>query len=196
MRAKKMALVFLLMIFCMIFAVDLLAFTPVYVYSEKRAENNNYAPSGWMGDYSAIKFSDGWPKNTYAGATCIKITYDAAKSRTEKWAGIYWQDPPNNWGSAKGGLDLTGAKKLVFAIRGEKGGEVINDIFLGGIKGQYADSCSVAIGPIELTTQWETYEIDLTGKDLSHIIGGFGWSTNLSANPDGCTFYLDEIRYE
>ncbi len=172
------------------------SFAPIYVYSNKRAESNNYAPSGWMGDTKDVFYSDGWPKETYKGPTCIKVSYKPTSSSREKWAGIYWQDPPNNWGSKKSTNSLTGATKLVFAIRGDKGGEVINDIFVGGIKGKYRDSCSIAIGPIELTNEWEEYEVSLEGEDLSHVIGGFGWSTNTASNPSGCIFYLDEIRYE
>jgi len=31
---------------------------------------------------------------------------------------------------------------------------------------------------------------------MSYIIGGLAVTTNLDVNPDGATFYLDEIRYE
>ena len=43
---------------------------------------------------------------------------------------------------------------------------------------------------------WKQYVINLEGKDLSSISGGFAWATNLDVNPDGATFYLDDIRYE
>jgi len=172
------------------------SFEPVYVYKNKRVRANNFAASGWMGDTMAIAYSDGWPKDAYSGATCIKVSYRPEVQNKQGWVGIYWQDPPNNWGTQKSTYDLTGATKLVFAIRGEKGGEVINDLFMGGIEGRYPDSTSVAIGPIELTKKWEVYEVTMEEQDLSHVVGGFGWSTNVTANPKGCTFYLDEIRYE
>lgn len=35
-----------------------------------------------------------------------------------------------------------------------------------------------------------------SSKDLTHIIGGFGWVTNSAENPSGATFYLDEIKYD
>ncbi|MFH1753987.1 MAG: hypothetical protein ABH875_07390 [Candidatus Omnitrophota bacterium] len=198
MKAKNLCFGLAAALICVLLAMDASAgtFNPFYIYSNKRADVNHYAPSGWMGDSGAIKFSDGWPKDTYAGPSCVQIKYLASKSTKEKWAGMYWQDPPNNWGDKIGGHDLVGAKKLVFAIRGENGGEVVNDIFVGGIKGKYADSCSIAIGPIELTKEWEVYEVDLEGQDLSNVIGGFGWSTNMASNPNGCTFYIDEIRFE
>ena len=47
-----------------------------------------------------------------------------------------------------------------------------------------------------LTQEWKQYEIDLSGKDLSYISGGFCWATNLDVNPDGVVFYLDDIKYE
>ncbi|MCP4407895.1 MAG: hypothetical protein GY807_09070, partial [Gammaproteobacteria bacterium] len=43
---------------------------------------------------------------------------------------------------------------------------------------------------------WQQYTINLSGQDLSHVIGGFGWSTNQCANPAGATFYLDNIFFE
>ena len=52
------------------------------------------------------------------------------------------------------------------------------------------------IGPVVLDKEWKQYTIDLKGKDLSYIIGGFAWATNLDVDPDGCVFYLDEIKYE
>ena len=67
---------------------------------------------------------------------------------------------------------------------------------LGGVTGEYADTDVAGIGPVVLTTEWQQFTIDLEGKDLSSISGGFCWATNLDVNPDGATFYLDDIRYE
>ena len=47
-----------------------------------------------------------------------------------------------------------------------------------------------------LTTQWQQYTIDLTGVDLSYVLGGFAWVANNTANPNGAVFYLDDIQYE
>lgn len=169
-----------------------------YVYSDKDFSNNSFfIPSGWMGDYSDIIFVPDFTENPYLGSTCIKIIYKNKASQGARWAGIYWQNPSNNWGIEKdAGTDLTGAKSLTFWARGERGGERIEEFKMGGISGAYPDSDTASIGPIVLTTEWKQYSIDLKGRDLSHIIGGFAWSANLDANPGGCTFYLDEIRYE
>jgi hypothetical protein len=93
---------------------------------------------------------------------------------------------------------LTGYKKLVFWARGEKGGETIDKFFTGGISGQTeeGDSDEASVSPVSLTKEWKEYTIDLTGLDLSHIIGGFGFAANADANPNGVVMYVDEIRYE
>ena len=171
-------------------------FKGFFIYTDAKSPDNHYVPSGYMGDYSDIKIETASFDNPHAGTTCIKITYSNAASQGARWGGVYWQSPANNWGDKKGGFDLTGAKKLTFWARGAKGGERIEEFKLGGITGLYPDSDIAGIGPVMLTPEWKQYEIDLNGKDLSYISGGFCWATNLDVNADGATFYLDDIKYE
>jgi hypothetical protein len=166
------------------------------VYTDKASPGNHYIPSGWMGDFGDIKINDLCMENAHSGTTCIKIEYSPLRSQGAGWIGIYWQNPANNWGSKKAGFDLTGAKKLTFWVRGENGGEIISEFKMGGITGEFSDSDAAGIGPAMLTQDWKRYEIDLSGKDLSHIIGGFCFSANMDDNPDGFTIYLDDIMYE
>ena len=166
------------------------------IYGDAKSPDNHYIPSGWMGDFGDIKINDKFMTSAHSGSTCVQIVYTNAATQGARWAGIYWQNPPNNWGTRPGGYDLTGAKKLTFWARGEKGGERIEEFKIGGITGEYADSDVAGIGPVVLTTEWQQFTIDLEGKDLSSISGGFCWATNLDVNPDGATFYLDDIRYE
>ena len=166
------------------------------VYTDAKSPDNHYIPSGWMGDFGDIKFNDKHMVNPHAGTTSLQIVYTNKATQGARWAGVYWQNPPNNWGTRPGGYDLTGARKLTFWARGEKGGERIEEFKIGGITGEYADSDVAGIGPVVLTTEWQQFTIDLEGKDLSSISGGFCWATNLDVNPDGATFYLDDIRYE
>ena len=51
------------------------------------------------------------------------------------------------------------------------------------------------MGPIKLTQEWKQFTIDLTGKDLRHIVGGFMFLLRRSENPMGAVFYFDEIVY-
>lgn len=171
-------------------------FDPFVVYSNRSSRDNHYIASGWMGDYGDIRYTEGHSDNPHSGTTCIKVTYTAEGSQGAGWAGMYWQWPPNNWGERKGGFDLTGATKLSFWVRGEKGGEQIMEFKMGGLTGTYSDSDTASIGPIELSTDWQQYTIDLTGLDLSYISAGFCWVTNSMAAPEGCEFYLDDVVFE
>lgn len=174
------------------------SFTPFIVYKDK-GSRNRFVPSGFMPNGECLTLDDAWIQNCYDGKTCIKIVYDIACSQeSRKWAGIYWLNPPDNWGQRKGGYDLTGATRLTFWAKGEKGGERIEEFKIGGVGTtmDYPDSDMAMIGPVILTDQWRQYTIDLRGKDLSFISGGFAWVSNVDVNPESCTFYLDEIHYE
>jgi len=166
------------------------------IYLDKNAKDNHYIPSGWMGDYGDIKMNDQAADNPHGGTTSIQFIYSAKKSQNQGWAGVYWQNPSNNWGNKKGGFDLTGMTKLTFWARGAKGGEVIQKVIVGGIKGTYPDTVMVEMGPIELTNAWKQYTVNLVGRDLSYINGAFGWTTTADLNPDGATFYIDDIKFE
>jgi hypothetical protein len=166
------------------------------VYTDGNSPDNHYAPSGWMGDYADIGIAKDHFDNPHSGTTAFKVMYSAKATRGANWAGIYWQNPPNNWGAIEKGFDLTGASRLVFWARGEKGGERIEEFRVGGIPGDFPDSDISGIGPIVLNAEWTQYVIDLEDRDLTHIIGGFMWSANVDGNPEGAVFYLDDIWYE
>ena len=168
---------------------------PFAVYIDNASSKNHFYPSGWIGDYGDIKLVQN-DTNAYLGSTCIKISYSAKASQNAKWAAVYWQFPSRNWGESPDGFNLTGARKLTFYARGERGGEKIAHFKIGGIGGEYPDSDSAQIGPIELTRGWRQYTIDLRDCDLTKISGGFCVAFNKDDNPSGFTIYLDEIVYQ
>lgn len=164
---------------------------PFTVFDEKGSANNHYIPSGWMGNTKATKLDDGCTTNPHGGKTCLKFEYTA----TDNWTGVVWQDPANDWGDQAGGYNLTGAKKLKFWARGEKGDEVVS--FKFGILGSdkhFSDSANGEVADVKLTKEWKEYSIDLAGKDLTRIKTGFCWS--LAGQPAPVVFYLDDIRFE
>lgn len=172
---------------------------PFYVYADAASLDNHFIPSGWMPATAArdLKININWKEDPFSGDSCMRLEYKNVSGT--RWAGIYWQNPANNWGTIPdAGFDLRGAAKLTFWTRGGKGGEVINEFKFGGISsGEYIDSDSASIGPVQLSNEWKKYEIDLRGKDLSYVIGGFCWATNIDVNdPNGIVFYIDEIKYE
>lgn len=163
---------------------------PYTVYSEA-GEKNGWIPSGYMGDTANIKMQDDDTTNPHSGKTDLKVQYTAGAG----WGGVVWQSPANDWGNAPGGANLTGAKKLSFWARGEKGGEKVSFSFgLIGADKPFHDSAKGEIKDQELTKAWKHYEIPLDGKDLTLIKTGFVWV--LGAKGEAVTFYLDDVQYE
>jgi len=174
-----------------------------YIYDDADSKKNHFVPSGYMGDTNDIQMDDQFKQNPHSGKTCIRVAYSAKgkgpNNRPVKWAGVYWQQPPNNWGTSsewKGrGYDLSGYVSLAFWARSEE--ECVVEFKVGGINGLYGDSLRQAKGVrVKLGPTWQRYQISLKGANLKHIIGGFCWVTNWEDNPGGVTFLLDDIRFE
>ncbi len=110
---------------------------PLAVYDEAGGPLP-YIPSGYMGNTAAIKMTDNTTDNPHSGKTCLKVQYTAG----DNWGGVVWQSPANDWeGAQPGGWNLTGAKKLSFWARGEKGGESVSFSFgLIGADKKYHDT--------------------------------------------------------
>lgn len=166
---------------------------PFSVYAES---GDHFVPSGYMGDTSDIVIIASCKNKPAKGEKCMKVKYSGKASHGNNWAGVFWQDPANNWGTVKGaGYNLTGATKVKFMARGEKGGESI-EFKAGGISGEFPDTFKADAPIVTLTAEWQEYEIDLAEHDLSSVIGGFCFALAKDKNPEGCIFYLDSIRYE
>jgi hypothetical protein len=160
---------------------------PLIVVGDEQSEPP-FAPSGWIGNTGAVRYTPDCRDNPHTGQTCLKLEY----RDTNSWAGIIWQNPANDWGDKPGGYNLTGATKLTFWARGQDGGERVEFSF-GGIRGDkpFPDTADGKLS-VELTKNWKQYSMDLTGKNLNCIKSGFGWA--VAGMP--VTFYLDDIRYE
>jgi exo-beta-1,3-glucanase (GH17 family) len=177
------------------------------VYTDAQADDNHYKPSGLMGDFGDIFVNETWEQNPHSERTCIRVAYEGRGNGPSqphdypgpcRWSGLYWQYPANNWGKSEFwngiGYDLRGAKRLVFWARADKPCQV--EFFAGGIDAPYGDSQKFGRREVfTINPQWTQYMIDLGDTDLRSIIGGFGWSANQDANPDGAVFYLDDIIY-
>lgn len=168
------------------------------VYDEWPEDPTGFISSGWMGDLDQIDMYACDRSDPFSGEMALQAEFGADGDKG--WGGVYWQYPANNWGDLPDGIDLSQANKLTFRAKGQLGGEKIRFI-VGGIGTQedlYPDSLRPAAitSFITLDSDWQEYTINLKGKDLSHVIGGFGWVTDRFANPQGAVFYLDLIRFE
>ena len=160
---------------------------PYPVYRDSAPQK--WYPSGYMGHTRALKVNEKCRENPRSGATCMRVDYLDHYG----WAGIFWQDPPNDWGDRPGGANLSKATTLVFWAHGEKGGEKV-DFFMGRLeKGRYHDTAQAKLDGVILKKEWTRYRIPLDGLDLSTIKTGFGFSFANEGEP--FTFYLDDIEY-
>ncbi len=178
-----------------------------YVYRDAASPENHFRPTGYMGDCGDIEIQEADEERPYAGQTSIRIRYSAQGKGPHacpyqppcRWAGVYWQHPPNNFGTEArfkdAGYNLTGFRRLRFAARADRPVRV--EFTVGGIDERYGDSLREGRRlAAKVGRDWQEFEVDLAGADLKHIIGGFAWSTNWANAPEGVTLWLDEIRFE
>lgn len=177
------------------------------IYSDATSERNHFKPTGFMGDCGDITVNESCDENPHSGATCIKVIYTAKGKGPNKcdypgpcrWAGVYWQEPADNWGvevrDKDKGFDLSSYDRLVFWARSDK--ECKMEFKVGGNSNLYGDSLTYPRAiRVTLNPKWERHEIELKGANLKRLISGFCWVSNWDTNPTGATFYLDDIRFE
>ncbi|MBN1391470.1 MAG: hypothetical protein JW947_01555 [Sedimentisphaerales bacterium] len=182
------------------------------VYTDLSAAGNHFVAYGMLGDLTSIEIIPSCRISPYSGDTCFENSFTAAWNN---WGGCYFMNgvlehtetkPKLNWGNyPDAGVDLTGADQLTFWARGAKGGERV-EFFAFGV-GRNADngrpfehfpdsSRKVSLGYRALKKDWTQYKISLRNRNLSYVLGGFGWVTNAPRNKyKNITFYLDDIRY-
>jgi len=188
----------------------------LYVYRDFSDALNHFTQKAKIDDGNSDYVQDmdeNWQEDAYSGSSAIKVS---VKTQGNSWGGWLFVNgslpqgetvPALSFGEIPGtGLNLTGADRLVFEAKGEQGGET-GEFFTAGLGydgstfarvADYPDSThKISLGFISLTTEWQTYVIDLNGVDLSYIGCGFGFvlSGNKSGNRES-TFYLDDIRFE
>lgn len=188
----------------------------IYVYRDFGDTENHYTQKALMAgmDASLVRdMNENWQENPYSGSSCIRceqITHEG------DWGGWLFLNgylpegsnvPELNDGTVDGqGLDLSGAERLTFFARGEKGGEQVEFFTCGfGYNSEWNvqvvpfpdSSMKRSTGVVTLTREWTQFSIDLSSADMSSIVCGFGYV--LKGNVPGDrekVCYLDEIRFE
>ncbi|MDR1130808.1 MAG: hypothetical protein LBL15_00120 [Oscillospiraceae bacterium] len=188
----------------------------IYVYTDFASALNHFTQKAKIGggNTSYIKdMQENWREDYYAGHSAIRCE---VRTRGNSWGGWLFVNgylpkgeklPRLCFGEINGtGVNLSGARTLRFAAKGEKGGEVVEFFTAGlGYDGErdtpitpYPDSSiKRSLGFITLTDTWQEYEIDVSSADMSYIGCGFGFV--LSGNYSGAAdtvFFMDEIRFE
>ncbi len=164
-----------------------------------------FIPSGFMCNANDLKIDTRCDAAPFSGTTCTKIEYSAKTDKpcqSDGWigAGIYWFCAGCKWDQTKPDpikYDFSCAKSLIFMAKGGKGGEKA-EFKVGGVTGKFSDGVNPprTTGLLTLTANWQEYRIDFTRNDnLTSMIGGFCWVTDRAWNPNGCTIYLDDIKF-
>jgi exo-beta-1,3-glucanase (GH17 family) len=173
--------------------------SPFLVYSEwPTLGSPQFVGSNFIGDTDNIQQYECDRADPHSGEMAIRASF--SPTGTLGWGGVGWLYPENNLGTQPQGIDLSWANKLTFWAKGATGGEKVQ-FFVGGVGTQtdpYPDSVrpEVSTGYLQLQNSWQQYTLNLRGKNLTHVVRGFGWSTDHCANPTGVTFYLDDIQFE
>lgn len=188
------------------------------VYDDVSSAGNHFHAYAKIPDANAaVTMNGSWADAPHSGATAIRCDFQNVNG--SNFGGFFMQNgvlegsataPVANFGTVpNAGINLTGAVSLTFWVRGARGGERI-DFFVAGVgrdaaSGQplpntpYPDSSPrrPAQGTLyTLTTAWQRISIDVTGMDLSYVLGGFGWVASALYNPAGATFFLDDIQFD
>ena len=188
----------------------------IYVYRDFGDTENHYTQKALMAgtDVSLVHdMNENWQETPYSGSSCIRCEQ---VTREGDWGGWLFLNgylpegssvPQLNDGTKDGqGLDLSGAERLTFFAKGEKGGEQVEFFACGfGYDGERNvpivpcpdSSAKKSTGVVTLTKEWTQFSIDLSTADMSSIVCGFGYVLAGDAFTNGeNVFYLDEIRFE
>ena len=180
------------------------------VYTDADAAGNHFVARGRMPasatDDTLPPMTEDCTTRPHSGVTCIEATLPA---REDNWGGWYFLNgvltgdqtaPVPEWGTCEGkGVDLTCVSRLTFWARGARGGERVEFVFGGvGPTQPCPDSCAtLSTGYVTLSQQWTPFSIDLRGKNLQSIRGGFAWvSSTDQNNGQDVQFYLDDIQLD
>ncbi len=163
---------------------------PAVVYREGAAEFL-WPPSGVMPEKSFLEVNPNCKVNPQAGETCLELRYTSGGD----WSGLQFQHPAGDWeNNSPGGYHLAGATQLTLWARGAKGGETIALSLGGGLTGKYPNTTQSDWGKHTLTSEWQQFTFDLTGKDLRRIKNPL--TVVLSGTGFPYTVFLDSIAFE
>lgn len=180
------------------------------VYEDLSSPGNHFTCFAKIPSEEApVELDTSWAANKHSGANSIRCEL-IDQAGDPRFGGFIFlngklegtdRKPNPVFGQTPGaGVDLTGAIALTFRAKGAKGGERVDFLF-GGVghspKAKYPDSCPPLKIETSLSTTWRKFTVDLRGRNLSFIQGGFGWIASLEGprgNPDGAVFFVDDIR--
>jgi hypothetical protein len=171
-----------------------------YVYRDVGSPENHGAWSNVLppGGEAGLRIDLASSAATAVAGTAVRLDFDLRG--TAGWVGLAVASRAGFWGAEEGpGFDLSSAGRLVFAGRGQNGGERIRVKLAVTGDQPFGDSALLPFdtGWIELTAGWREYHLPVDGRQLTRVITPFVVIANRFHNPAAtATVFLDEIRYE
>ncbi|MDR3215994.1 MAG: leucine-rich repeat protein [Clostridiaceae bacterium] len=178
-----------------------------YIYKDADSpENNLYTERFWTGNSGVVALMN--ENNASVSGTSIRAGINFGFMT---YGGYLFANPLINEARSSAvdaTLDLSGAESLTFWVKTDaKYAGLGVTFYVGGAPNDSLENTSIVV---KLRAQWTKYTIDLSGKDLSRVASGFGWSAGLfegdnfdyvlalygEGNYDmPLEFEMDEIRY-
>jgi hypothetical protein len=171
----------------------------VYVHKDANTPGL-FIPSGVMPDGTGVSQNIAEADRPHDGKDCIRIKCELS---AKDWVGVYFL-LSGKWEPSQPFdlLDRLGASKgdpirCRFWARSADSAVVqfkVGGVLVGGVRDslKYPSSSEW----VKLTPEWKMYEIDLTGDDLSSLVGGFMWAADRAHNGDrDVTIDLDSIYF-
>jgi hypothetical protein len=156
-----------------------------------------FYPGGRIGDADDIEVAAPGKPGDQTGHVLVRIDYRPRHSNGLGWAGIYFLYPDGNWGQLAG-RNLIGATRLAFWACADRAMRA--EFYVGGVRDPrlpHVDSLQkVSTGTVSVTPEWQRYEIDLEGRDLSSVIGGFGVSMGRGQDGEPRSLFLSDIAFD
>ena len=157
-------------------------------------------PSAWQGDWGDLVVDACWGDHPYSQPEALKLEYTAQSAGSafaEGWVGIVWESQHPE------GEDVRLYNQVRFYARGEQGGERVT-FFFGGERTNLAACLQGEITcvaqtlppalPTTLSQDWQLYTLDVSSLPRGSVVDGLGWVASACQNPDGVTFYLDDVE--
>ena len=171
---------------------------PAAVYTEADAGGNLYAPSGLMNTTTSgvLALDPASGEQVDSGQTALKVAWTGAPGDDgQRWAGFFCEWPAGLVAGSTPlapGWDLSQATSLSFRAISPSGPEGVQV----GVGAAALDGFEVRQW-ITVGNAWQTFTLDLTGRDLSNLNAGFlvAFNDAHDLGATGAMVYFDDIRF-
>ncbi len=161
---------------------------------------SDFLPNGWLPDGDGISQNTADTDSPHSQPHCLRV---GGQLSAKPFVGVYflldgkWEPQRSVDLFEKLGAEQGDAIVCRFWARSTDHAQV--QFKVGGVtKGQVKDSLNFPVSSpwVKLSPDWRRYEIDLTGKDLSSLVGAFVWVCDRAHNDDrDVGFDLDDIYF-